>query len=46
MGEYADMILDGEMCEWCGNIMDDDDDYPHLCPECLRERDNPRDDDA
>ena len=44
MGEYADMILDGEMCEGCGNILQDDLPYPHLCEDCLKELHNPRDD--
>jgi len=38
MGEIADMIIEGDMCEWCGVWLEDDLPYPHLCPECERER--------
>ena len=38
MGDIADAIIGGEMCEWCGVWLEDDDDWPHLCPECEREK--------
>ncbi len=40
MGEIADMMLDGTMCEQCGVWVDDGKDgpgYPQLCAECQRE---------
>jgi len=40
MGDIADMIIDGDMCEWCGTWLDDGLDFPHLCPECKKEQDS------
>ena len=38
MGDIADMIIDGEMCEECGEIIDDDAGYgPRLCRGCERQ---------
>lgn len=37
MGDIADMILEGLLCEQCGEFLDDDKDYPHLCPACKEE---------
>ncbi len=38
MGDMADMILDGTLCEQCGVILLDEEDtppgYPDLCPDC------------
>ena len=34
MGEMADMIIDGGMCEWCGVVFREDYGYPVLCPDC------------
>jgi len=34
MGEMADMIMDGGMCEWCGVVFRVDHDYPVLCKHC------------
>ena len=34
MGEYAEMILDGMDCQWCGEFLGDGDgfDYETGCP--------------
>ena len=35
MGEIAEMILDGILCERCGSFIDGDEvGYPRLCDEC------------
>lgn len=34
MGEIAEMILEGILCEICGCYMEDDKEYPHSCPAC------------
>ena len=34
MGEYAEMILDGSVCEICGEYMGDGDGYPQRCDDC------------
>lgn len=37
MGEIADMMLDGTLCEQCGVYIDDElgsPGYPRLCPAC------------
>lgn len=37
MGEIADMMLDGTLCEQCGEYIDDElgsPGYPRLCPAC------------
>lgn len=43
MGEIADMIVEGDMCE-CGQFIFDEngeatmgDGYPRLCPDCEEE---------
>ena len=40
MGEIADMMINGRMCEQCRVFMDDGQEpgYPRLCPAC--EKDN------
>lgn len=39
MGEIAEMMLDGTLCEGCGVYLDGDaDGYPRCCPDCARER--------
>lgn len=35
MGEYADMILDGDMCQICGLYMADSDGVPRTCADCV-----------
>lgn len=37
MGDITDMILDGTLCEVCGELMDDGCEYPHKCPSCQKE---------
>lgn len=40
MGEIADMMLDGTLCEWCGVLVDEGNlapGYPRLCAECASE---------
>ena len=42
MGEIADMMLDGTMCEGCGEWLNDGEDgqgWPGLCESCQRIRD-------
>lgn len=40
MGEIADMMLDGTMCEMCGVFLEGEGDgFPRYCsPECARDR--------
>jgi Zn finger protein HypA/HybF involved in hydrogenase expression len=39
MGEYADMILDGTMCQGCGVFLNDEPPgYPCDCTDCARDR--------
>lgn len=37
MGDVADMMLDGTLCSSCGQFLGAEDDYPQMCPECLKE---------
>lgn len=34
MGEYAEMMLDGTLCEGCGVYMGADGGYPVRCADC------------
>ena len=36
MGEIAEMMLDGEMCEGCGEYLGDGDGFPRRCEACER----------
>ena len=36
MGEIAEMMLDGTLCEQCGVYMGDATDFPRLCPSCAK----------
>lgn len=38
MGDVADMILDGTLCEGCGVFMGDECGFPRLCDDCAIER--------
>lgn len=38
MGEIAEMMLDGTLCEGCGEFIGDACDFPRLCAGCARER--------
>lgn len=40
MGDIADMVIEGDLCEQCGMYLDDDEDYPHLCPGCEFDKEN------
>jgi hypothetical protein len=38
MGEIAEMVLEGVLCEQCGCLIDGDEPgYPRLCEDCERE---------
>ena len=37
MGEYADMVIDGDVCECCGEYMGQGDGYARTCKACKRE---------
>jgi len=34
MGDVADMIIEGTLCQSCGQFCDDDIDYAHDCEDC------------
>jgi len=39
MGEIAEMMLDGTLCEWCGVYIEGDaPGYPRLCRDCASEK--------
>ena len=38
MGEIAEMMLDGTLCEGCGEFMGDDVGFPRLCQSCAVDR--------
>lgn len=37
MGEIAEMMLEGEICEVCGGFLDDPTGFPTTCAGCLGE---------
>ena len=39
MGEIADMIINGFLCQQCGQYMPDYEEpgYPRTCPDCEKE---------
>lgn len=40
MGEIADMILEGELCQYCGVYLDDSrGEFPQSCKDCEKEAD-------
>lgn len=39
MGDIADLIINGGMCQYCGECFDDEPGYPRSCPGC--EEDEP-----
>lgn len=42
MGEIAEMMLDGTLCEGCGEYIGSDAGYPQYCsPECAGDRSDP-----
>lgn len=34
MGEIADLMLEGSMCQWCGACLDDAQGCPTVCGGC------------
>lgn len=40
MGDIADMMLDGEICEGCGDFLGGSIGYPRRCASCSGEDDN------
>lgn len=36
MGEYADMMLEGDSCQYCGEYLGGGDGYPRSCRSCRR----------
>jgi hypothetical protein len=40
MGEIADMMLDGTICEQCGEFIGEPVGYPRLCSSCAEEDDD------
>lgn len=34
MGEIAEMMIDGDMCQFCGEYLGDGDGYPRSCEYC------------
>jgi len=34
MGEIADMMINGSMCQYCGECFDDESGYPRSCESC------------
>lgn len=37
MGEIADMMINGDLCEGCGVDLGEGDGYPRKCADCNRE---------
>lgn len=37
MGEYANMMINGALCEWCGVAVGDEVGYARKCQECAVE---------
>ena len=38
MGEIADMMLDGTLCQGCGGYIGSDNGFPTWCSDCKKER--------
>lgn len=38
MGDIADGMIDGTLCQSCGSFMDDGLEFPHDCEDCLKEQ--------
>lgn len=34
MGDFADAVLDGDICQICGEFMDDGNGFPQTCAGC------------
>lgn len=39
MGEVAEMMLDGTLCEQCGTFIGEPVGYPRLCEDCVTDDD-------
>ncbi|KKL62948.1 hypothetical protein LCGC14_2180040 [marine sediment metagenome] len=37
MGDIADQMLEGSMCQWCGEFIDDETGWPTVCAGCQLE---------
>ena len=37
MGEIADMMIEGQMCQGCGEVLGDGDGFPAFCAACQSE---------
>ena len=37
MGEIAEMMINGDLCQACGDYLGDGDGYPMTCDYCHRE---------
>ena len=37
MGEFADMMIGGVLCQYCGEYMGDEVGYPQTCNDCHHE---------
>jgi hypothetical protein len=42
MGEIADMMVDGDMCQSCGEYLGDGDGYARFCAGCKPKREPPK----
>jgi hypothetical protein len=44
MGEYAEMMLEGLVCECCGEFLGDDEGpgFPRVCPGCQQPEPPPK----
>lgn len=42
MGDVADAILDGDLCQCCGVYMPNSAGVPQTCDACLRDSERPR----
>jgi len=44
MGEIAEMMLDGSLCQDCGKVIDDGngEGFPVTCDSCLKQNDQQR----
>jgi hypothetical protein len=45
MGDIADAILDGDLCQVCGEYMEDGDGFPRTCAGCGGDDDIDEEDD-
>lgn len=37
MGEYADMVINGEVCQFCLEPLSSDNGYPSTCAGCMQD---------